>query len=106
MLVMVSVALACVGESNALRAAAGTHRLCGEIQGTGEKLTDGAVPVPERLIVCRGRVIVGEGDSSRFASRSPSAEKVMLMAQLAPAATLEPQVLVWESRRSKRCWSR
>jgi hypothetical protein len=61
----------------------------------GETLATVEVPVPERATVCglpaAPSVIVS------VAARLPLTEgvKVRLMAQLAPAATLEPQLLVW-----------
>jgi hypothetical protein len=53
------------------------------------------VPVPERLTVCG--LPVASSATLREALRVPVAAglKVTLIVQLAPAATLDPQVLVW-----------
>ena len=62
----------------------------------GERLTAGAAPVPVRLTVW----VVGLTLSVivKVPVRDPAAVgvNVTLMVQLALAATLEPQVLVWE----------
>jgi len=62
----------------------------------GERLTTGAVlaPVPERLTVCGLPLTLSE--IFRAAVAAPLAEgvKVTLIAQLAPAATELPQLLV------------
>ena len=61
----------------------------------GERLTTAAVPVPGRLTVWGLPVALSEMLSE--AVRLPLAEgvKVTLIVQLAPAATLDPQLLVW-----------
>jgi hypothetical protein len=60
----------------------------------GERLTAGAVPVPEKLTVCGLPLTLSA--MLRAAVAAPLAEgvKVTLIAQLAPAATELPQVLV------------
>jgi hypothetical protein len=70
---------------------------CAEkVKEVGERLTTGAVPVPVRLTVC----VVGLALSVMVTTpvRVPVAVglKVTLRVQLALAARLEPQVLVWE----------
>ena len=71
-------------------------RCAEKVKEVGERLTTGAVPVPVRLTVC----VAGLALSVRVKEplREPLAVgvKVTLRVQLAPAATLEPQVLVWE----------
>jgi hypothetical protein len=68
----------------------------GKVKEVGERLTAGPVPVPVRLTVWV------EGLALSVMVRVPVLVpavvglKVTLMVQLAPAATLEPQVLVWE----------
>jgi hypothetical protein len=59
----------------------------------GETLIPAAAPVPERLTVWALTLLAIETAAVRF----PLAEgvKVTLMVQLAPAATLDPQLLVW-----------
>jgi hypothetical protein len=61
----------------------------------GERLTTGAVPVPERLTVCGLPLALSVMLTE--AVRLPLAVglKVTLMAQLLPAATELPHVLVW-----------
>ena len=61
----------------------------------GETLTDAAVPVPERLTACGLPLALSEMESD--AARLPAEEgvNVTLIVQLAPAATLDPQVFVW-----------
>jgi len=66
-----------------------------DVEEPEEISSEKSVPVPERLTVCglpgASCVMV------RLPSRVPVAVglKVTLIVQLAPAATLEPQVLVW-----------
>jgi hypothetical protein len=68
----------------------------GKVKEVEERLAAGPVPVPVRLTVWV------EGLALSVMVRVPVLVpavvglKVTLMAQLAPAATLEPQVLVWE----------
>jgi len=59
-----------------------------------ERLTAGATPVPERATACA--VPLALPAILRAAEAAPMAEgvKVTLIAQLAPAATLDPQVLL------------
>ena len=66
-----------------------------KLRELGEKLTAGAVPVPERLI---GGVLGALSVIVIEPLREPVAvgENVTLMAQEAPAATLDPQLLVSE----------
>ena len=61
----------------------------------GETLTADAVPVPERGTVCGLPAALSA--TVRAAVRFPVAAglKLTLIVQLAPAATLDPQLLVW-----------
>jgi hypothetical protein len=62
----------------------------------GEMLTADAVPVPESGTVCGLPAALSA--TARVADRFPVAAglKLTLMVQLALAATLDPQLLVWE----------
>jgi hypothetical protein len=68
----------------------------GKVKEVGERLTTGAVPVPVRLTVW----VAGLALSAMVIEplREPVAVgvKITLRVQLALAASLEPQVLVWE----------
>ena len=68
----------------------------GKVKEVAERLATGPLPVPVRLTVC----VAGLALSAMVTApvRVPVAVglKVTLMVQLAFAATLEPQVLVWE----------
>jgi hypothetical protein len=66
----------------------------GNISAVGEKLTAGAIPVPVRATLCAPRLSVNVTEAVRV----PDTEGVntMLIVQFAPAASTEPQVLLWE----------
>ncbi len=70
-----------------------TGRLPNE-RDVGVRLTDSAVPVPERLAVCG--LFVALSVTVKVAVRVPEVAgvKVTLMVQLAPAARLVPQLLL------------
>ena len=79
-----------------MSAAAGAHRLCGESQGSGERLTRGAVPVPVRLTVWVAGLALSVMVTTPVLVPVAVGLKVTLSVQLALAARLVPQVLVWE----------
>src|SRR5271157_1454017 len=60
----------------------------------GDRVTPGAVPVPERATVCGLPEAVSVMVRVPFRVPDAVGVKVTLMAQLAPAATLAPQLLV------------
>ena len=62
----------------------------------GERLTTGAVPVPVRLMVWVAGLALSVMVTAPVLVPAAVGLKVTLRVQLAPAATLEPQVLVWE----------
>ena len=62
----------------------------------GERLTTGAAPVPVRLTVWVAGLALSVMVTAPVLVPPVVGLKVTLMVQLAPAATLEPQVLVWE----------
>jgi hypothetical protein len=68
----------------------------GKVKEAGERLTTGAVPVPVRLTVWVAGLALSV--MVKEPPREPLAVgvKVTLRVQLALAARLEPQVLVWE----------
>ena len=77
-----------------MSAAAGAHRLCGESLGSGERLTTGAVPVPVRLMVWVAGLALSVMVTAPVLVPAAVGLKVTLRVQLAPTATLGPQVLV------------
>jgi hypothetical protein len=66
----------------------------GNVRTAGEKLIEGAIPVPVRVMFCTLRLSVNVAE----AVREPDAEgvKTMLIVQFAPAASAKPQVLFCE----------
>ena len=62
----------------------------------GERLTTGAVPVPVRLTVCVAGLALSVMVKEPLLEPLAVGVKVTLKVQLALAARLEPQVLVWE----------
>ena len=62
----------------------------------GERPTTGAVPVPVRLTVCVAGLALSVMVKEPFLEPLAVGVKVTLKVQLALAARLEPQVLVWE----------
>jgi hypothetical protein len=62
----------------------------------GERLTTGAVPVPVRLTVWVPGLALSVMVTPPVRVPAAVGLKVTLSVQLAPAARLEPQVLVWE----------
>jgi hypothetical protein len=69
----------------------------GKVKEAGERLTTGvATPVPVRLTVCVAGLALSVIVKVPLLDPAAVGVKVTLRVQLAPAATLEPQVLVWE----------
>jgi hypothetical protein len=68
----------------------------GKVKEVGERLTAGPVPVPVRLTVWVAGLALSVMVRVPVLVPAVVGLKVTLMAQLAPAATLEPQVLVSE----------
>jgi hypothetical protein len=68
----------------------------GKVKETGERLTAGPAPVPERLTVWVGGLALSVIVTVPVLVPVAVGLKVIFMVQLALAATLEPQVLVWE----------
>jgi hypothetical protein len=68
----------------------------GKVKEAGERLTTGAVPVPVRLMVWVAGLALSVMVTAPVLVPAAVGLKVTLRVQLAPAATLEPQVLVWE----------
>ena len=62
----------------------------------GERPTTGKVPVPVRLTVCVAGLALSVMVTAPVLVPVALGLKVTLRVQLALAATLEPQVLVWE----------
>ena len=62
----------------------------------GERLATGAVPVPVRLTVCVAGLALSVMVKEPLLEPLAVGVKVTLRVQLALAARLEPQVLVWE----------
>ena len=62
----------------------------------GERLTTGTVPVPVRLTVCVAGLALSVMVKAPLLEPLAVGVKVTLRVQLPLAATLEPQVLVWE----------
>ena len=68
----------------------------GKVKEAGERLTTGAVPVPVRLTVWVAGLALSVMVKEPFREPLAVGVKVTLRVQLALAARLEPQVLVWE----------
>jgi hypothetical protein len=68
----------------------------GKVKEAGERVTTGAVPVPVRLMVWVAGLALSVMVTAPVLVPAAVGLKVTLRVQLAPAATLEPQVLVWE----------
>jgi hypothetical protein len=68
----------------------------GKVKEVGERLTTGAVPVPVRLTICVAGLALSVMVKEPFLEPLAVGVKVTLKVQLALAARLEPQVLVWE----------
>jgi hypothetical protein len=69
----------------------------GKVNEAGERLTAAVVaPVPVRLTVCVAGLALSVMVTAPVLVPVAVGLKVTLRVQLAPAATLEPQVLVWE----------
>jgi hypothetical protein len=68
----------------------------GKVKEAGERLTTGAVPVPVRLTVCVAGLALSVMVTAPVLVPAAVGLKVTLRVQLAPTATLEPQMLVWE----------
>jgi hypothetical protein len=68
----------------------------GKVKDVGERLTRGAVPVPVRLTVWVARLALSVMVTAPVLVPVAVGLKVTLRVQLALAARLEPQVLVWE----------
>ena len=66
-----------------------------KVRLVGERLTAGAVPVPVRLTLWGLPVALSVRVTAAVRVPLAVGVKVTLIVQLAPAATLEPQVLVW-----------
>jgi hypothetical protein len=67
-----------------------------KVKEAGERLTTGPVPVPVRLTVCVAGLALSVMVKAPVLVPRAVGLKVTLMVQLALAATLEPQVFVWE----------
>jgi hypothetical protein len=68
----------------------------GKVKEAGERLTTGAVPVPVRLTVCVAGLALSVMVKEPLREPLAVGVKATLRVQLALAARLEPQVLVWE----------
>jgi hypothetical protein len=68
----------------------------GKVKEAGERLATGAVPVPVRLTVWVAGLALSAMVKEPLREPLAVGVKVPLKVQLALAATLEPQVLVWE----------
>jgi hypothetical protein len=66
------------------------------VSEAGERLTTGALPVPVRLTVWVAGLALSVTVTTPVLVPAAVGLKETLRVQLAPAATLEPQVLVWE----------
>ena len=72
-------------------------RACaGKFKEVGVRLTTGSVPVPVSLMVWVAGLALSVMVTVPVLVPAVVGLKVTLMVQLAPGATLEPQVLVWE----------
>jgi hypothetical protein len=67
----------------------------GKVREAGERLTRGAVPVPVRLTVCVAGLALSVMVKVAVSEPARVGVKVTLRVQLAPAVSLEPQLLVW-----------
>jgi hypothetical protein len=67
-----------------------------KVKEVGERLTTGAVPVPVRLTVWVAELALSVMVTEPLRAPVAVGVKVTLIEQEAPAATLEPQVLIWE----------
>ena len=68
-----------------------------KVKEVGERLTAGPAPIPARLTVCVVGLALSVMVKVPVVSPVPVGSKVTLMMQEEPAATLEPQLLVWEN---------
>jgi hypothetical protein len=68
----------------------------GKVKEAGERLTTGPVPVPPRLTGWVAGLALSVMVTAPVRAPAAVGLKVTLRVQLALAATLEPQVLVWE----------
>ena len=69
----------------------------GKVKDAGERMTTSAeTPNPVSLTVCVAGLALSVMVTAPFLNPVPVGLKVTLRVQLAPAPTLEPQVLVWE----------
>jgi hypothetical protein len=68
----------------------------GKVKEAGERLATGAVPVPVRLTVWVAGLALSVMVNEPLRDPLAVGVKVTLRVQLALAARLEPQVLVWE----------
>jgi hypothetical protein len=68
----------------------------GKVKEAGERLTTGAVPVPVSLTVWVAGLALSVMVTAPVRVPVAVGLKVTLRVQLAPAATLDPQVWVWE----------
>jgi len=68
----------------------------GKVKEVGERLTTGAVPVPVRLTVWVAGLALSAMVKEPLREPLTVGVKVTLREQLPLAATLDPQVLVWE----------
>ena len=94
MLVMLRAALPVLLERDALSAAAGAHRLCGESQGSGGEADHGRSAGSRQADGLGGRAgVIGDGQSAGLWSQRRWAVKVTLRVQLAPAARLDAAVV-------------
>jgi hypothetical protein len=66
-----------------------------KVRLVGEMLTAGAVPVPVRLTLCGLPAALSVRVIAAVRVPLAAGVKVTLIVQLAPAATLDPQLLVW-----------
>jgi hypothetical protein len=66
----------------------------GKVKEAGERLTTGAVPVPVRLTVCVVGLALSVIVKAPVSEPTTVGVKVTLRVQLAPSATLAPQLLV------------
>ena len=68
----------------------------GKVKEEGERLTAGPAPIPVRLTVCVAGLALSVTVTVPAVVPVTMGLKVTSMLHEAPAATLEPQVLVWE----------
>ncbi len=68
----------------------------GKVKEAGERLTTGAVPVPVRLTVWVARLALSVMVTAPVLVPVTVGLKITLSVQLAPTATLDLQVFVWE----------